>query len=337
MKPIKLVIDIGSKYTTISQVGKGLVIKEPSIALMQAKRSKMKLIACGKAALAYIGHTNENEQALYPIKDGVVFHENAAVMMFKAFMDKLCPKYFLIRPSFHVIACVSCGLTNTEKSNIERVLLLAGACEVIIVEAPLAINMHIDDMIGARMIVDLGANNTQIAIVGKDGIISGCTVNVGGDTFNQAIMDYITDTRHCRISNSLAEKVKRQIGSLYSNDASCITVEMTEIASGQKCIQKIFARDIKNAIEPYVIKIVEVIYNLSFQIPESLAEEIYINGIALSGGSSSLAGLADYISAVMSMKVFQINDASNASVLGGLYFFEHRNKLSNLLNLPNLK
>ncbi|MEG1609154.1 MAG: rod shape-determining protein, partial [Clostridia bacterium] len=182
MKDLKLVIDIGSKYTIISQVGKSVVIKEPSLVLLQNEKKSVKLVECGNGVLKYVGALTSSQQMLYPIKDGAIFQEKAAVLMYRNFIQRLLPNFNLIKPHIKALACVACGLTNVEKNEVEKVLMMAGASEVVVIEAPLAINSAIDEN-SSRMIVDIGASKTDVAVVSKDGIVVGCTLGVGGDSF----------------------------------------------------------------------------------------------------------------------------------------------------------
>lgn len=332
MKAINLVVDIASKFTIIGQEEKGVVIKEPSLVLLQTEKKETKLLECGNAVLKYVGSLQPNQQILYPIKEGAIFHEKAAALMFRNLFQRLLPNFSLIKPNIKVLGCVACGLTNTEKNTIEKVLISAGATEVVIVESPIAINCAIEDG-SSRLIVDIGASKTDVAVVSKKGIVVGCTLDVGGDSFNRAIIDYIAYTRNCRLSASKVEKVKKQIGSLYENDTACMIVDVTDITSNTGVECKIYARDIKNAVQPLVDKIVEVIYNLTFQIPESIAEEVYINGIAVCGGSSYFAGLIEYISVAIKMQAYQVDNSSIIIGIGGLKLLENPNRLAEMLNL----
>ena len=126
MRNIQLLIDIGSKFTTIAQYGKNFTIKDASIVYIENKNGKINLIEYGRNVARYIGQQRPNEQAIYPIKEGAIYHERAAVLMYRAFINKVAGDS-LFRPKVKAIACVSCGLTNTEKHDVEKVLNLAGA------------------------------------------------------------------------------------------------------------------------------------------------------------------------------------------------------------------
>lgn len=333
---VELVIDVGSKTTTIAQKGKGIVLKEPSLVLLESKRSRMRLVEAGKGVGKYIGHTRAQEQIIAPIRGGVVIHEFAAVLMYRAFLQRIAPTRFLFRPPIKAIACVSCGLTNTEKNQIENVLLAAGASEVLILESPIAVAAGTEDG-DSHFLIDIGVSKTEVAIVGRDGIVAGCTVNVGGDAFNNALIDYITDTKRCRMTPAAAEKVKRTVGSMYDNDTACMAVELEEIGTERMYSYKIYAKDFKNAVEPLVAKIVETAYHLSFQIPETMARDICANGIRVSGGGSYIPGLCEYIDKAMSLTTRQADDPLNAVVKGGAYFLDHPERLADALNVEGLR
>lgn len=328
---LDLVIDIGSKFVTIAQRGRGVVLKEPALVLLESKRNHMRLVEAGRGATKYLTGRQSNEQVFAPIRGGVIEHEFAAQLMLGEFIRRVVPSGIL-RPSVRMIACVSCGLTNTEKLQIEKVLLACGCSEVTLLESPLAVAAGIAEG-SSQFIIDIGASKTEVAIVGPAGIVAGCSINIGGDAFNNALIDYVTDTKRCRMTAAMAERVKKSVGSMYENDTTCTGIDMEEIGTNQVYAYKIYARDFKNAVEPLVTKIIEVAYNLTFQIPDTMAQDIYLQGIVLCGGSSYIPGLCDYIGKALLLKSRQAEDPLNAAVLGALYYCEHPERLQDVLNI----
>ena len=328
---VDLVIDIGSKFVTIAQRGRGVVLKEPALVLLESRRNKMRLVEAGRGATKYLHQAASNEQVIAPMRGGMIVHEFAAQEMLREFLQRVVPAKVL-RPSVRMIACVSCGLTNTEKSQIEKVLIGAGCNEVTIVESPIAVAASVSEG-SSQFVLDIGASKTEVAIVGHNGIVAGCSVNIGGDAFNNALIDYVTDTKRCRMTMPIAERVKKSIGSMYENDTTCTNVEMEEIGTDIDYTYKIYAKDFKNAIEPLVAKIIEVAYNLTFQIPDTMAQDILLGGIVVCGGSSYIPGLCDYIGKALALRAKQIDEPLNAAVLGALYYCDHPERLEDVLNV----
>ncbi len=335
MRNIQLLIDIGSKFTTIAQYGKNFTIKDASIVYIENKNGKINLIEYGRNVARYIGQQRPNEQAIYPIKEGAIYHERAAVLMYRAFINKVAGDS-LFRPKVKAIACVSCGLTNTEKHDVEKVLNLAGASEVVIVESPIAVYAGVGDG-STQCIVDIGASKTEIALVNKDGIVAGCSLNIGSNSFNQAILDYILDEKRCRLASERVEQIKKQLATLLDEDNFVVNEQVTEIGSGTQTQIQIRSPEVKRAIEPYVAKICTAILSILSQTPENLVDEVTTNGIVLCGGTSRMRGLCEYIANDVGLMVRRVENPEDAIIDGGKYFFEHRDQLAKILNVVNLK
>ncbi len=336
MKSIQLVIDIGSKFTTIAQEQKGFVLKDASLVYVASKGNKIELIDCGRNVANYVGRTSQNEQIIAPIKEGAIFHERAAVLMYRYYLNKVVSSKSLIKPRIKAIACVSCGLTNAQKHDIEVVLTRAGVSEVVVLESPLAVYASSNDGT-AQCVVDIGDTKTEIAVVKKDGIVSGCTINIGGKTFNQAIADQLLDNQRCKLAPANIEKIKKEMASLSDNVRLVVNENVTILGSSEMKQIQIHSSDVKIAIEPLVKNICTVILSILTQTPENIANEVALNGILLCGGSSRMDGICEYIANEVGLPVRKLENPENAIILGGMYYIMHKNQLASLLNIVNLK
>ncbi len=334
MREAELVIDIGSRNTTVCSRGAGVILREPTVAAITNRGSKMALLQAGKEAQRLAAYRQSDFQILNPIKEGAVFHERAASLMYREFIHRAVP-YRFFGPKIRVIACVSCGLGNMDKREIERVLLKAGAGEVIIVESPLAVFEGMERRQGA-FVIDIGASKTEIAVCDENGIIAGCSVNIGGDAINNEIVDYIIDSRRCKIRQSSAEEVKRQIVNLYEGDRTTIVINTEQIHGGEKMSVKLTAAELREPVSRLVDKIVEVAFNLTAQIPESIAADICTNGITLCGGSANMPGLGAYIERKLDIPVTVPDMPETTAALGAVGFFREREKLARFLNVEKL-
>ncbi len=334
MKSIDLVIDIGSKNTTVYEQGKGLRFKEPTVALVTNRGNKMVLVESGRAAAQIAERDRVKEQLLHPVKEGAIFHERAAVLMYRDFIDRVLPRS-PIKPKIKAIACVSCGLTSIEKKDIENVLVRAGVGEVTLVDSPIAAAEYLG--VNNSLIIDIGGSKTEIAVVGNTGIITGCSLNIGGDAFNQAIMDYVTDVFRQKIQYSTAEKIKKTILSLNKLDNVSCSVNCKSISANTASSIKLSSTGIRQAITPLLDKIAEAVTAITYQIPENIAGDVYESGMHLCGGSANIPAIDRYFADKLQWDAAIINEPDNACAVGAAHFFENTGRLSRLLNLSNLK
>lgn len=335
MRSVQLAIDIGTKFTTITQKEKGFMTKDASLVFISNRHNKIELIEVGRGVSSYIGQTRSNEQVISPIKEGAIYHERAAVLMYRAFLNKIVGESFF-RPKIKAIACVSCGLTNSEKKDIEKVLLAAGISEVIILESPLAAYATIDDGT-AQCMVDIGASKTEIAIVNRDGIVAGCSVNIGGNTINQAIMDCLLDEQGIKLAVERVEIIKKQLATLGEQENFVVNEIVTRIGSNEQIAVQIHSSTVKKAIQPLIQKINTAIFSMLSQVPQDILDQISTNGIFLYGGTSRIDGICDFMSNDLGLPVTRSENPENIVAQGGLYYIDHKERLANLLNVVNLK
>jgi len=336
MKEIALAIDLGSTSTSIHKVGSGLIVSDESRVTVMTKNNKMTLIASGKDVEKYIKLPSQGYQTINTVDGGVITNEKAAVCMLKDFISRCLPGNLLIKPKIKVIALVGCGVGLAEKKDIEKVLRKAGASDVIVLESPMAIAGALGYGRG-HFIVDMGSSKTEIAIVGEDGIVTGCSVDIGGDKLTKAIADYMVTSMSSTIPFSLAERVKKELGSMYETNNMSMRVNVHKLGISKTQSEVITSKEILGFIEPYIAELVGIIYNMSFQIPESLSGDIIAEGITLCGGGAKLAGLDEYISKYMKMKVKVVDDPTTIVSRGGMHFLETNADFAKILNVINYK
>ncbi len=336
MKTIELVIDLGSTKTSIHKIGSGLIVNDESRVVVATKNNKMTLLESGKGVERYVRQPVQGCQILNTIDGGVITNERACVCMLKDYISRCMPGNAIIKPKVKVLACVGCGISLTEKKDIEKALNLAGASEVSIIESPLAVAGALGYGRG-HFIVDIGSSKTEIAVVGRDGIVAGCSVDIGGDKLTKAIADFMVTNLSSTISFNLAEKIKKDLGSMYEHNNMSMRVNVRKVGSQRIESEIVSSRDIRSVIEPNIIDLLHIIYNMSFQIPDVLAEDILQEGIVLCGGGANLTGLDQYISKFMQMRVYKVEDPTTIVSRGGMYFMENSTDFAKMLNIVNYK
>ena len=336
MKPIELSIDLGSTKTSIHKVGSGLIVNDESRVVVMTKNNGMTLIESGKGVEKYLQKPVQGYQVVNTVHGGVITNERAAICMLKDYLSRCMPGNAIFKPTVKAVASVGMGMSYAEKKDVEKALYKAGVRDVTIIESPLAIAGALGFGKG-HFIVDIGSSKTEIAIVGRDGIVSGCSVDIGGDKITKAIADFMVTSMSSTISFSLAERIKKELGSMYETNNMSMRVNVRKVGNQKVESEIIHSKDIRAIIQPHIIDLLEIIYNMSFEIPSNIADDICNEGIVVCGGGSNLTGLGEFISKFMQMKVVKVDDPTTIVSRGGMYFLENNTDFAKLLNLVNYK
>ena len=215
-----LAIDLGTANTLIYARGHGIVLDEPSVVAIRQQggpNGKKTIQAVGKEAKQMLGKVPGNIEAIRPMKDGVIADFTVTEQMLKQFI-RMVHDSKLFRPSPRIIICVPCGSTQVERRAIRESALGAGASQVYLIEEPMAAaigsGLPVSDATGS-MVVDIGGGTTEVGIISLGGMVYKGSVRVGGDKFDEAIVNYIRRNYGMLIGEQTAEAIKKEIGSAF--------------------------------------------------------------------------------------------------------------------------
>ncbi|SUG75917.1 rod shape-determining protein mreB [Salmonella enterica subsp. enterica] len=68
------------------------------------------------------------------------------------------------------------------------------------------------------MVVDIGGGTTEVAVISLNGVVYSSSVRIGGDRFDEAIINYVRRNYGSLIGEATAERIKHEIGSAYPGD-----------------------------------------------------------------------------------------------------------------------
>lgn len=330
MPKIELAIDFGSSFITIYQRGVGLVLHEPALAITAKVNERYEIREAGYRATSMLSQSLGGARVVSPIKEGSVVDIEMCVMLMSYFLKKIVPSS-IIKPNISAIVLISSALINSDRKAIEKVMLKCGVKELLLVESPLALMSYTGSIGG--LFVDIGSGKTEIATVTNHGIISGCAVNIAGDAFNNAIVDYIADHYDVKIGDYTVEKLKIDALSLFENDTNVSYVAGRALYDGSPKNAKVKASELYSAVAPLVDDLVDVIRSVLGTTSPELSGEILRKGIFIAGGSSQIPGIKEYIARKLVLPVTPLEDVENAVAIGGAQFFSDKQYLSDLLGI----
>lgn len=288
-----LSIDLGTANTLIYVPGRGIVLDEPSVVAIRHDRAAggRSVLAVGLEAKRMLGRTPGNITAIRPLKDGVIADFQITEKMLQHFIHKVHESKFF-RPSPRVLICVPCGSTQVERKAIRESAECAGAREVYLIEEPMAAaigaGMPVEQATGS-MVVDIGGGTTEVAIISLSGIVYSASVRIGGDTFDEAIINYVRRNYGTLIGEATAERIKMNIGTAYpGNEVREIDVRGRNLAEGVPRSFTLNSNEILEALQEPLAGIVGAVKAALEQAPPELASDIAEQGLVLTGGGALL-------------------------------------------------
>jgi rod shape-determining protein MreB len=297
-----LAIDLGTANTLIYAKGHGVVLNEPSVVAIKhvaGISGKKNVIAVGREAKSMLGRVPYSIEAIRPMKDGVIADFTMTEQMLKHFIRSIHDKSFL-RPNPRIIICVPCGSTQVERRAIRESALAAGASAVYLIEEPMAAaigaGLPVADACGS-MVVDIGGGTTEVGIISLGGMVYKGSVRIGGDKFDEAIVNYIRRSYGMLIGDQTAENLKKQIGVAYpSSEYKEMEITGRNLAQGIPQSFTVSTTEILEALNEPLNGLVTAIKIALENTPPELSSDIADRGIILTGGGALLKDLDKMIS-----------------------------------------
>ncbi|MCL1825127.1 MAG: rod shape-determining protein [Proteobacteria bacterium] len=292
-----LAIDLGTANTLIYVRGKGVVLDEPSVVAIRVEggpNSKRVIQAVGQEAKQMLGKTPKNIEAIRPMKDGVIADFEVTEQMIKQFIKRVHDSK-LLSPSPRIIICVPCGSTQVERRAIRDAALAAGASQVYLIEEPMAAaigsGLPVSDALGS-MVVDIGGGTTEVGVISLGGMVYRGSVRVGGDKFDESIVNYIRRNYGMLIGDTTAENIKKEIGSAFpGSEVRELEVKGRNLAEGIPRSFTISSNEILEALTEPINQIVSSVKIALEETPPELGADIAERGLVLTGGGALLRDL----------------------------------------------
>jgi rod shape-determining protein MreB len=328
-----LSIDLGTANTLIYVRGQGIVLNEPSVVAIRQDRGPggpKSIAAVGTEAKLMLGRTPGNITAIRPLKDGVIADFTITEKMLQHFIHKVHEARFF-KPSPRVLICVPCGSTQVERRAIRESAAGAGAREVYLIEEPMAAaigaGMPVDEARGS-MVLDIGGGTSEVAVISLNGIVYSSSVRIGGDRFDDAIINYVRRNYGTLIGEATAERIKHEIGSAYpGKEVKELEVKGRNLSQGIPRSFTLNSNEILEALQEPLAGIVGAVKTALEQTPPELGADVAERGIVLTGGGALLRDLDKLLMEETGLPVVVADDPLTCVARGGgraLELFDER-------------
>jgi len=313
-------IDLGTANTLVLVLGKGIVIREPSVIARQKKTKE--ILAIGSKAKKMIGKTPGMIEVIRPLKDGVIADFDATEAMLTHYIREVHESPGIIPkiPKPRVVVGIPLGVTEVERRAVQDACLSAGARKAYLIEEPMAavigVGLPIDQPEG-MLVVDIGGGTTEIAVISLGGIVIERCLRIAGDEMDEAIISFMRLKYSILLGEATAEEIKIQLGSTYPQEKEKqMVVRGRDLESGLPKSIKIGTNEVREAIAPIVRQIVEAISEVIEETPPELISDIVARGITLCGGAAQLIGFDKLIAEETKMPVWLADEPMTCVVRG---------------------
>jgi rod shape-determining protein MreB len=311
-------IDLGTANTLVHVRDRGIVISEPSVVAMDAKTKKV--LAVGAEAKRMVGRTPANIIAVRPLRDGVISDFDVTQQMIEYFVRKVHDRIGMV-PRPRMLLGVPSGVTEVEKRAVRDAAMNAGARWAGLIEEPMAAaigaGLPINEPTGS-LIVDIGGGTTEVAVISLGGIVVSRSIRIGGDELDQEIVAYARREYNLFLGERTAEDIKIALGSASPGewDDQRVTLRGRDLLTGLPRSVEVGGEQIREAIEPSISLIVEIVKDTIEETPPELVADIMDQGIVLAGGGALLPGLDKRIAEATQMPVHVADDPLTCVVRG---------------------
>ena len=277
-----------------------------------AIKNKNQLFEVGDEAYKMYEKAPDNIKVIFPIKYGVIADLKSMKMLFEQFYKKLTGPRGSKMGRFCI--AVPADITEVEKRAFYDVVSKSDirAREIKIVEKPIADAVGLGlDMTSARgnMIVNIGADTTEISVVSLGGIVVSRIIKLGGNKLDELICDVVKRKYNIYIGLKTAEYIKCKLSdAMYDEDDDegdddILYVYGRNVITGLPSERAVSKDTVYEAIKQFFDDVIEAIKTLLERTPPELSSDIIDTGIYLTGGSAAIKNLDKLIAKETDLKV----------------------------------
>ncbi len=317
-----LSIDLGTANTLVYVRGQGIVLNEPSVVAIQddPNRGTKTIVAVGQDAKMMLGRTPGHITAVRPMKDGVIADFTYTEKMLQHFIKKIHGNR-IFKPAPRVLVCVPFGSTQVERRAIQESAEGAGARTVKTVSEPMAAavgaGLPVQEARGS-MVLDIGGGTSEVAVLSLNGIVYANSTRIGGDRFDDAIINYVRRNYGILIGEATAERIKLEIGSAYpGQQVREMSVKGRNLSEGVPRSFMLNSNEILESLQEPLQGIVSAVKQALEQTPPELGADVADRGIVLTGGGALLRDIDKLLSEETGLPVFIAEDPLTCVARGG--------------------
>lgn len=313
------------------------VLNERNIIAIKGKD----VIAFGDEAYDMYEKAPVNIDVSFPVKFGVIADIDNMQSLIYSFFNKINSKKKGGGASDFYIA-VPTDVTSVEKRAFYELVIKSKikTGNVYVVDKPVADAIGAGlDVISSKgiMVVDIGAQTTEISVLSLGGIVIGKTIQTGGFKLDETIISAVRREYNLIIGKKTAEKLKIELGSAMDTGEEKVAVGYgRNVLSGLPVSAQISSKVIREAIIDPLHQIMDSVKVILEKTPPELAADIVKDGIYLTGGTANISNLKQLFKTETDLDVTVV-DNPQESIVRGLVGVVNNPEFNKIAYIPSDK
>lgn len=316
-------IDFGTNAIKVYKKGEGIILSERTAVSMVGKNKKA--IAIGEKSYEMYEKAPPSIYVSLPLSRGVVSHLADMVALWDFMGRKISGRRNLGHCQFYI--AVPADITEVEKQAYSKIITQSETKpkSVCLIDKPVAdaygLGLNVEHMRGL-MIVNLGADTTEISVLSLGGIVVSKLIPFGGNDFDRNIQTYLRKKYNFMIGLKTAEHIKKQ---LVSTDpfSDVVSVVGRDVLKGLPQEMEIASEEIYPLTKDIFSLMTAETRSMLEHTPPEISSEIRERGIYLTGGTSFIAGLNQFFANQVNIRVNTTIHAEKTVAKGVGYLAEH--------------
>ncbi len=306
----KIGFDLGYANITLSDVTAG-IYREPSVALVD--KNTRKIVAVGNNAISGDFGGSDSLMLVRPFKNGLLFDREITYGVIENAVRAVLPS-----EKIRCIIGTPADFLPKQEKELFSMMSDAGITECY------AVNRAVAALVGAgyspaisAISVNIGASGTDIVVLYGGKVIHSSRASVGGEDFDKAVKQHIFEQGDVNISLSVARAIKERLAAVaVGKENESLDIEGTLSLTGSRVKMNITTEDIAGVFEKTLCDLFGAVADAIKQIPIACVEEIFANGIILTGGGALVYGLDRLMGKILGVSVKMPSDALDSVAKG---------------------
>ncbi|MDD6037292.1 MAG: rod shape-determining protein [bacterium] len=280
--------------------------------------NKNQLYAYGDSAFAMYEKAPETINVTFPMEHGVIAEYAFLQAMVFEFLEKHA--HGKVRGADFIVA-VPTDVTEVEKKAFFDMFYkskmkpkLVQVCEKPIADA-IGLGIDVTEPTGV-MVVDIGADTTEISVISLGGLVLSSLLHFGGNQLDESIAAYFRKNSNLLIGKKTACAAKEAIGCALLGEEESMTIVGRDVVSGLPIEATCTSTMVYEAMQTDLNDICNSIKMTLEHTPPELARDIIHSGIYITGGSSKIRGLDELFTKITGITVNTCEDPEESVTRG---------------------